>query len=166
LKQTIQLNNGRRFEIVGSNVPITNDLVKSVTGVLEGDVLQTLAWGPITGSDKGCIMTALCANYDAKGHITLTCPTTGIAAGGSFTISVTATNDNTVSAVYIIGIATSPTLIPTSFPSGGSASQSPPFKLAAGATSASYSWVYTMPTPAVNISVVSNLSSDPDQNCT
>ncbi len=163
-QQIIQLNTGQKYEIVNSNIPLTQDIVMSVIGVLEGK-LQTLAWGPITGSDKGCIVTAQCANYNALGHITLTCPSSG-AAGASFTISVTATNDNTVSAKYIIGIVTDPSLTPTSFPPGGSATQSPIISLAAGATSASYSWVYTMPTPAVNIAVVSNLSSDPDQNCT
>lgn len=164
-QQIIQLNTGQKYEIVNSNIPLTQDIVMSVIGVLEGK-LQTLAWGPITDSDKGCIVVVQCANQSAKGHITLTCPTGGIAAGASFTISVTATNDNTVSAVYIIGIATDPSLTPTSYPPNGSASQSPAIKLAAGATSASYSWVYTMPTPANNVSVVGNLSSDPTQNCT
>lgn len=89
------------------------------------------------------------------------CPTL-IAAGAPFTISITATNDSSppVTGNYIIGITTSPLCTVTAFPSGGSTTQSPSITLAAGATSASQSWTFTMKSPAVPISVVANLSSD------
>lgn len=168
--QTIQLNNGRQFKIMSSSVPVTHELIGLVHQTLEerfaDPTLQTLAWGPITGSDKSCIVTLQCANYNAVGSVTMTCPSSPVAAGASFTISITAKNDNTVSGKFVIGISNDKSLTPTSYPAGGSVSQSPIISLAASASSAPYTWTFTMPTPAVNVGIVCNLSCDPDQNCT
>jgi hypothetical protein len=157
--QEIQLSNGERFDITNSDIPTIQKLVGSAIGKFEASQnVKTLGWLPISGSDRTCTVGAACVN--PTGHITLTCPGTAITAGTSFTISVTATNDASLTGLYIIGITLSPACTVTSFPSGGSATQSPALTIAAGATSASQSWAFTMKSPAVPISVVCNLSSD------
>lgn len=168
--QETKLNNGERFEIVNSSIPVTQELTRSAINISEmSQHMKTLEYETITDTNRNRHIASLPC-VPPHGYITLTCPTTEVAAGESFTISISVTNDSSPGAtgLYVIGISVAPfsslttllaPLIPTAFPSGGNTTQSPIITLGTLATSMSYSWTYTMPTPAAPISVVCDLSS-------
>lgn len=91
--QEIQLSNGEIFKIVYSSIPMTQELIRSVTNTLETS--KHVYMSPqtsVTGGDKPYVVSAACTS--PIGTVTTTYPGP-IVAGSPFTITITATNTST-----------------------------------------------------------------------
>jgi hypothetical protein len=165
--QEARPNKEEMLAIANSDLREAHKLARLATNKLGTHLQIDTLWDNV-GEISEYVTSAICS--PPHGYTTLTCPTTEVAAGESFTISIKATNDSIPSAtgLYVIGISVAPfssmttlldPLVATGFPPDGTTTQSPIITLLHGVTSAEYSWTYTMPTPAAPISVVCSLDS-------
>jgi hypothetical protein len=156
MNQEIQLNDGRRFEIMDNGVPMTEEMVRSVISSLEASQnIQTLAYE--TKDSKSCTATVLAT---LTGALTITaCPQSNV-PGTTVTVGATATNTgNVANNSFVIGITATRSDSPYNVIINNNSLN---LTLAPGETSAPYTLSFTM--PGVNVNIAYSLKADPDHN--